>query len=242
MIVRNWMQADPATVTSDTLLAEAKRVIAEQNLHALPVVEEGRLRGLVTRQSCLRAADFVARTQSPDEFAFFVNRLKVKDVMVRNPATVRAADTMEHCLLKGQALGVGQFPVLEDGCVVGMISATEILQLAAQFLGAWEKWSGVTLAPTELGPGVLGRIAAAVEAAGATLHALYPIGRNELPDATDRPRKRVIVRCVTRDIGAVAQALGRAGFAVLETSAEVQSPPCAPRPRAAAGAPAGRRA
>ncbi|MCZ7566877.1 MAG: hypothetical protein M5U08_26195 [Burkholderiales bacterium] len=149
---------------------------------------------------------------------------------------MRAADTMEHCLLKGQALGVGQFPVLEGDRVVGMISAAEILQLAAQFLGAWEKWSGVTLAPTELGPGVLGRIAAAVEAAGATLHALYPIGRNDVPDATDRPRKRVIVRCVTRDIGAVAQALEAAGFAVLETSAEVQSPPCAARPRTAGGA------
>jgi acetoin utilization protein AcuB len=231
MIVRNWMQPNPVTVTGDTLVAEAKRIIAERNLHALPVLEDGRLRGLVTRQSCLRAGDFVARTQSPDEFAFFVNRLKVKDIMVRNPATVRASDTMEHTLLKGQALSVGQFPVLEDGRVVGLISAKEIFRLAAQFLGAWEKWSGITLAPVELGPGVLGRIAAVAEGAGADLCALYPIGRNEVPDVTNAPRKRVIIRCVTPDIGAVARALEAAGFPVLEATAELHSAPDSTRAR-----------
>jgi acetoin utilization protein AcuB len=224
MIVRNWMQRDPTTVTGDMLVSEAKRIISEGNLHALPVVEGGRLRGLLTRASCVRAAGFVARSQSPDEFGFFANRLKVKDVMVRNPATVSVDDTMEHCLLRGQELRVGQFPVLEGDRVVGLISANEIFLLTAQFLGAWERWSGITLAPIELAPGTLGRIAAIVEAADATLYALYPIGRNEVPDVTSAPRKRVIVRCVTRDICAVAAALEAAGFRVLEQAAEVQSP------------------
>lgn len=223
MIVRNWMRSDPVTVGMDTLVSEAKRVIAERNLHALPVLEGGRLRGLITRSSCIRAAEFVARTQSPDEFAYFVNRLKVKDVMVRNPATVDANDTMEHCLLKGQKLGVGQFPVLDGGRVVGLISASEIFLLTAKFLGAWEKWSGITLAPVELGPGVLGRVASIAEDAGAVLRALYPIGGNELPDSGSSARKRVIIRCVTGDIGAVAAALESAGFQILEKTAEVQS-------------------
>lgn len=231
MLVRNWMQPDPATVSGDTLVSEANRILSERNLHALPVVEGGRLRGLLTRASCVRAAGFVARSQSPDEFGFFANRLQVKDVMVRNPATVRVDDTMEHCLLKGQALRVGQFPVLEDDRVVGLISANEIFQLTAQFLGAWEKWSGITLAPVELAPGTLGRVAAIVESAGATLCALYPIGRNDVPDVSAAPRKRVIVRCVTHDVGAVAEALEAAGFAVLERATEVQSTVEGPRAR-----------
>jgi acetoin utilization protein AcuB len=145
---------------------------------------------------------------------------------------VTVDDTMEHCLLKGQELRVGQFPVLEDDRVVGLISANEIFLLTAQFLGAWEKWSGITLAPIELAPGTLGRIASIVESADATLYALYPIGRNEVPDVTSAPRKRVILRCVTRDIYAVARALEAAGFRVLEQAAEVQSPPNHPRLRA----------
>ena len=130
MIVRNWMQADPVVVACDTLVSEANRIISESNLHALPVVGAGRLRGLLTRANLLRLGHFVLRTQNSDELDFFVARLKVRDVMVRNPATVQADDTMQACLAKGRALGVAQFPVLDGQRVVGVISANEIFKLA----------------------------------------------------------------------------------------------------------------
>ena len=119
MIVRNWMQSNPVVIGSDTLLSEAKRLLTENNLHGLPVVDDGRLRGLITRANCLRAASCVLRTQNNDEFNFYSTRIKVKDMMVRNPATVDANDTMEHALRRGQELGIGQFPVMEQGQVVG---------------------------------------------------------------------------------------------------------------------------
>jgi acetoin utilization protein AcuB len=136
MLVQNWMQPDPLTVPSDTLVSEAKRLMAESNLHALPVVDGGRLRGLVTRANLLRTGHFVLRTQNPDEFTFFVTRLRVRDIMVRNPATVQASDTMEDCLAKGRELRVAQFPVLDGERLVGVISANEIFQLAAHLLGS----------------------------------------------------------------------------------------------------------
>ncbi len=98
MIVRNWMQADPLVVASDMLVSEANRILSESNLHALPVVDDGRLRGLVTRANLLRMDHFVLSTQDPDELDYFSPALKVRDVMVRNPATVQADDTMQHCL------------------------------------------------------------------------------------------------------------------------------------------------
>ena len=137
MIVRNWMQTNPKTIGSDMLVSEAKRLLSENNLHALPVVDDGKLRGLVTRANLLRMGQFVLRTQNPDEFNFFVTRLKVKDIMVRNPATVEAGETMAQCLLKGQELGVAQFPGVDGERVGGGISANEIFQLAAHCLGAW---------------------------------------------------------------------------------------------------------
>ena len=75
MMVRNWMQANPTVIPSDMLVSEAKRILSENNLHALPVVDDGRLRGLVTRANLLRMGSFVLRTQNADEFNFFVNRL-----------------------------------------------------------------------------------------------------------------------------------------------------------------------
>ncbi|MEK6535288.1 MAG: CBS domain-containing protein, partial [Thermodesulfobacteriota bacterium] len=218
MIVRHWMQTNPMTIPSDTLVSEAKRLLSDNNLHALPVVDNGRLRGLVTRANMLRMGHFVLRTQSTDEFNFFVNRVKVRDVMVRNPATVRSDDTMEHCLLKGQELGVAQFPVMDGEEVVGVISANEIFQLAAHCVGAWERRSGVTLAPLKLGPGVLGRIADVAEAAGAVLQAIYPIGRRVKPDDNGFPERTVILRFHAREIGKVVAALAAAGFPVLEST------------------------
>ena len=217
MLVRNWMQPDPITIAGDTLVSEAKRLLSDHRLHALPVVDGGRLRGLVTRANLLRMGQFVLRTQDPDEFAFFVTRLKVRDIMVRNPASVQAGDTIAHCLRLGQELGVAQFPVMEGERVVGVISANEIFQLAAHCVGAWEQRAGVTLGPVRLGPGVLGRIVAAAEAAGATLHGLYPVGRHDENDGEPYPARRIIVRFRADDVTAVARALENAGFAVLES-------------------------
>ncbi|HJW57812.1 MAG TPA: CBS domain-containing protein [Burkholderiaceae bacterium] len=221
MIVRNWMQANPMTIPSDTLVSEAKRLLSDNNLHVLPVMDQGRLRGLVTRANMLRMGHFVLRTQSPDEFNFFVNRLRVRDVMVRNPATVRSDDTMEFCLLKGRQLGVAQFPVMEGEQVVGVISANEIFQLAAHCMGAWEERNGVTLAPLRLDPGVLGRIADAAEGACAVLQAIYPIGRTTQRADADGPEKTVILRFRGAATADVVQALEAAGFPVSE-SAEAQ--------------------
>ena len=55
MLVRNWMRRDFVAVTSDTLISQANRILAEKELRALPVVDDGRLRGLITRKMCLRA-------------------------------------------------------------------------------------------------------------------------------------------------------------------------------------------
>jgi len=215
MIVRNWMQRQPMTIAGDVLLSEAKRLISENKLQALIVVEaRGRLRGLVTRANLLRLGHFVMRTQSPDEFSFFATRLRVRDVMVRNPATVDIGDTIEECLRRGRDLGVAQFPVLDNDKVVGIISSNEIFQLAAHFAGAWEKRNGVTLAPLNLGPGVLGKIADVAEAAGAVLQAIYPVQRQH--DDEDDDEKSVILRFHAADAAVVVTALEAAGFAVVE--------------------------
>lgn len=212
MIVANWMQKNPLTIVGDALVSDAKQLISEKNLHALPVVENGLLRGLVTRANLLRMGHFVLRTQSADEFNFFVTRLKVRDIMVRNPATVRSDDTMEHCLLKGRQLGVAQFPVLDGEAVVGIISANEIFQLAAHCVGASESHPGVTLAPLKLGPGSLARIADVVETAGALLQAIYQVGRHQ--DEPGVEMRSIILHFQSGDTRDVVSALDAAGFPV----------------------------
>ncbi len=53
--VEDMMTADPVTVAPDTDLHEAARLIAERRHNRLPVVEHGRLVGVVTRLDVLEA-------------------------------------------------------------------------------------------------------------------------------------------------------------------------------------------
>lgn len=216
MLVRNWMQPNPIVVPGTMLVSEAKRILSENKLHALPVMERDRLRGLVTRANLLRMGHFVLRTQDPDEFAYFVTRVRVRDIMVRNPHTIQAGDSMDHCLRKGQELGVAQFPVLDGERLVGLISANEIFQIAAHCLGAWEHRSGVTLAPVRLGPGVAGRIAQVAEAAGAVVQALYPMTDRHALQSQGCEKHKMIIRFHSASVGDVAAALEAAGFPVIE--------------------------
>lgn len=217
MIVGNWMKHTPVTLTGEILVSEARRLLEEHGAQALPVVDgRGRPRGLVTRSNLVRLEAFVLRTQSQDEYDYFLTRLRVRDVMVRNPATVRVDDTMEHCLRKGRELRVAQLLVMDGERVVGTISAAEIFDLAAYTVGAWEKRHGITLAPLRLGPGVLGRIVDTVTAEGAVLHAVYPMGAQE--DDGGHGLSTVVLRFRSCDLARVSAALEAAGFPVAARS------------------------
>ncbi len=210
MIVRNWMRPKPTTVEGGMLLAEAYRIFSDQSIRAIPVVEDGVLRGLLTRAHCLRAAENVARTQDNHEFDYFTNKLKVKDIMVRNPATIEAADTMEYCLRVGQEDGKSQFPVLDNGKVVGIITATEIFSMAAQLIGAWNNSSGVTLQAATINPEDINRIASIVDEGGARLQSIYPLRKE------GEKHRRIVVRFEIDNLDTMVKIFENEGFVILE--------------------------
>lgn len=210
MIVRNWMRLNPTTIEGGMLLAEAYRIFSDQSIRAVPVVEDGTLRGLLTRAHCLRAAENVARTQDNYEFDYFTNKLKVRDIMVRNPATIAAEDTMEYCMRVGQEDGNSQFPVLDNGQVVGIITATEIFSMAAQIIGAWDNFSGVTLQAAGINPEDMNRIATIVDEGGARLQSIYPLRK------AGTKNRLIVVRFETDKLETMVQLFEHEGFTVLE--------------------------
>lgn len=216
MMVRDWMQPAPLTTVGDTLVSEAKRLLSEHNLHALPVVDGPRLRGLVTRANLLRMGHFVLHTQNPDEFNFFVTRLKVKDIMVRNPATVQASDTMEHCLLLGRQLGVAQFPVLDRDVLVGVISANEIFQLAAHCLSSGHPHDAD--APAPIRRAASGYPGPAPSNNAVAVQSLHPVAYALEPMDGRDPETELVLRFSTRNTAAVLRALEIAGFPVSRAS------------------------
>jgi len=218
MILRNWMEKDPVTVTSDTPVAEAITLLVEKNLRALPVVDQGALRGLVTRKDLQGCATAVARAQNEHENEYFLTRLKIKDIMIRIAKTVDAGDSVEYCMLKGQEELIRNYPGMENGQLVGLVSSLELFSALSSILGADEIWRGITLEPMLIESGTIGKVAQVVESTGAVLYGVFTM---RLPGVKE---KRIILRFDGgQDLDAVAGALEAAGYGILEKTSAVQA-------------------
>jgi acetoin utilization protein AcuB len=217
MILRNWMEKDPVSTSSDTLVSEAIQVLVDKNLRALPVVDGGALRGLVTRKELQGCATSVARAQDKYETEYFLNRLRIKDIMIRMPKTVDASDTVEHVVLRGQQELIRNYPVMENGKLVGMVSSYELFEALSNILGAEEVWCGITLEPMLIERSTIAEVSAVIGEAGGTIFSVFTMR------LSGSAKKRIIVRLETNDLGQVESALTENGFKIAEITHKVQA-------------------
>ena len=101
MYVRNRMLPAQVSISSDALATDALSLIRQHNLKILPVVDNGRLRGVLHRRDLSEAALCVSGSGDlRDEL--LLQQAEVKDLMVRMPVTVSIDDTVEKILIKGK--------------------------------------------------------------------------------------------------------------------------------------------
>ena len=81
MRLRDVMTKNPITVDSETLLLDARKVMKENNIRRLPVVDKGKLVGIVTKQDLDEAVPPPTTATSAHEFHSLLSRTKVKEVM-----------------------------------------------------------------------------------------------------------------------------------------------------------------
>jgi acetoin utilization protein AcuB len=210
MIVRNWMLPQQYSISSDAPATEAAILIGEHNLKMLPVVDEGRLRGVVHRRDLSEAAMCVSGSGDACEMNYFCNKLKVKDLMVRMPATVNVNDSVEDTLIKGRELTMSTFPVMDGDQVVGVVSDREIFVTLFKLLEAGIERTRVTLAEVTLEKGTLSEILNIVDESGGTARAIFTV-----PEGTN-DKVRVVLRAESSEPEAIIKALEERGFKVLE--------------------------
>jgi acetoin utilization protein AcuB len=87
MKIKNWMTVDPITVTPDTPIIDAKKIMKENRIRRLPVVDKGKLVGIVTYRNIIEASPSSATSLSIHELNYLVLKLQVRDVMKKNPVT-----------------------------------------------------------------------------------------------------------------------------------------------------------
>ena len=130
MRVGDWMTPEPVCVAPDTTIAEARTVMRRGGVRHLPVVDRGRLVGIISdRDVTLDAQTFLQMARDPVGEAGAAGE-PVSTVMSRPVETVREDESLEavtHALLRRR---VGAIPVLDEtDAVVGIVSATDLLDL-----------------------------------------------------------------------------------------------------------------
>lgn len=213
MIVKNWMMPYQNSVSSDALATEAAVLISEHNLKMLPVVDEGRLRGVVHRRDLSEAAMCVSGSGDLCEMNYFRNKLKVKDVMVRMPTTVSVEDSVEDTLVKGRDMMMSTFPVLSGDEFVGVVSDREIFITLFKLLEAGADRVRITLADVEMKKGTLSDILSIVDENDAVARAVFSV-----PEPGNG-KVRVVLRLESTDPERIKAALESKGYKIFEFAA-----------------------
>lgn len=158
MLVREWMTPDPQTVNASTPVMEAMQRLREGGFRRLPVVQNGKLIGIVTDRDLKEATPSKATTLSIYELNYLLSKLVVKDVMRSPVITVRMDDPIEQAALLMEEHRISGLPVLDNGNLVGILTITDLMRALVSFLALREGGKRVTVElPDE--PGVLARVA-----------------------------------------------------------------------------------
>lgn len=145
MRIRDIMTKNPITVTAETSLPEAKRIMEENDIRRLPVVYKGKLVGMVTERMILEACPSSATLLSIHELRYLIDKIKVKDIMVKNPITIPPDANFKDVLLLGQEKGIGAFPVMENERLVGIATESDLVRFITNIWGAKEKASTIII-------------------------------------------------------------------------------------------------
>jgi acetoin utilization protein AcuB len=116
------------TIFPDTTVLDARRMMQEQRVRHVLVMDDGRLAGTVTDRDIRLNLPSPATTLSVWELNHLLARMTVGDVMTKNVITVDAAMDARDAAALLLARKIGALPVLDEGFLVGIVTETDFLR------------------------------------------------------------------------------------------------------------------
>lgn len=140
MLVSNWMSKPVITINAAASMQDASALLKENRIRILPVMENQKLVGIVTDRDLKRASASDATSLEIHELLYLLSKIKVKNIMTRNPITVQPDLSIEETaqiLLKNRISAV---PVVDSNArVVGIISQTDLFKVLTNLTGVDKK-------------------------------------------------------------------------------------------------------
>ncbi len=209
MLVRDWMTPNPITVTPDTPVPEAIRLMQEKGFRRLPVVNRDRLVGIVTDRDLKEAMPSKATTLSIWEINYLIAKMPISEVMASPVITVEADRPLEDAALLMEERKIGGLPVLEDGRLVGIITITDVLKAFIEVMGLKEGGLRLTVDVPDR-PGALEVLARAIKPSNVV--SVATVGRQG-------EKRRLVLRVNGEGLADLEARLRAAGEEVIEVRA-----------------------
>jgi acetoin utilization protein AcuB len=208
MRIRDIMTKNPITVDSETLVLDAQKIMKESNIRRLPIVDKGKLVGIVTQHDLLQASPSPATSLSVHELNYLLAKMTVKEVMKKNPVTFTPDTPFEEALRIGQEKKIGSFPVMDKGKLVGIATESDIVRFLTRSLGLREEGSRITIEGLGGKLSDLERIISIINQHGTIILSMISLPRPEKKDWM------IVLRLKTSDPDPIVKEFKKAGFNV----------------------------
>jgi len=135
VLVEKRMKPNPITVGPQDSFRHAMNLIRQRGIRHLPVVEGGRLVGIVTDRDIRQASPSPATSLEMHELHYLLEKVKVRDIMTANVVTVTPETPIEEAARLMLQHRIGSLPVLRRTELVGIITETDILHAFVEVMG-----------------------------------------------------------------------------------------------------------
>ena len=158
MIVKEVMRTNVICASSDTKATEVKNMMTENNVSKLPVVDNGKLVGIVTKNDLLKAEPSSATTLDMFEISYLLSKLTVKKIMNTKVISVGPNEVVEEAARIMVDNKISCLPVVDGDALIGIITKSDLFHMFTEMFGAREKGVRVVALVND-GPGVLAKVA-----------------------------------------------------------------------------------
>ena len=153
MLVYERMSKHPITITEDTPINEAMKLMRAEKVRRLPVLnKKGELVGIVSEKDLLYVSPSPATSLSIYELHYLISKITVGEIMTTDVITVSERTPLEEAVRIMADNKIGGLPVMRDGKLVGIITESDLFKIFLELLGAREMGVRLTmLVPEQMG-------------------------------------------------------------------------------------------
>jgi CBS domain-containing protein len=127
-VVREIMMGSPVTLKPDDTLDLANDVISLGRIRHIPVLEDGRLVGLLSERDLIGAAATTIFGLKQKSKSALLKNVLIKDVMKKRVFTVKPETPIKEAAHLLAEKKIGCVPVVSNDTLVGLVTTTDILR------------------------------------------------------------------------------------------------------------------